>query len=46
MKAKGNTGNASQDGHNVKSGKKTNLFGKAAHCFLKYLEILGQLEPE
>ena len=46
MVTQGNTGNTSQDSHNVKTGKKTNIFEKAAHCFLKYLEILGQLEPE
>jgi hypothetical protein len=46
IETKGNAGNTSQDGHNVKFGKKTNIFEKAAHCFLKYLEMLGQLEPE
>ena len=46
MVTKGNTENTSQNIHNVKPGKKTNIFEKAAHCFLKYLEILGQLEPE
>jgi hypothetical protein len=44
--AKENTRNTSQDTHGVKPGKKTNILEKAAHCFLKYLEILGQLEPE
>jgi hypothetical protein len=43
---KGNTGNTSQDSRNVKPGKKTNILEKAAHCFLRYLEILGQLQPE
>jgi hypothetical protein len=43
---KGNTRNTSQDSHHVKPGKKTNLLEKAAHFFLKYLEMLGQLQPE
>jgi hypothetical protein len=46
MATQENTGNTSQDSHNIKPGTKTNIFEKAAHCFLKYLEILGQLEPE
>jgi hypothetical protein len=46
MRTKDNTGNTSQDSHIVKTGKKTNIFEKAAHYFLKYLEMLGQLEPE
>jgi hypothetical protein len=43
---RGNTRITSQDSHNIKPGKKTNIFEKAAHCFLKYLEMLGQLQPE
>ena len=46
IETKGNTENTSQDSHNAKPGKKTNIFEKAAHYFLKYLEMLGQLEPE
>lgn len=46
MLTKDNPGNTSQGSHNIKTEKKTNIFRKAAHCFLKYLEILGQLEPE
>jgi len=46
MVTQGNTGNTSQDSHNVKPGKKTNIFEKAARCFIKYMEILGQLQTE
>ena len=46
MKTKVNTGNTSQDSQNIKFAKKTNIFEKSVRCFLKYLEILGQLEPE
>jgi hypothetical protein len=46
IETKGNTGSTSQDSHNFKPRKKINIFEKAARCFLKYLEILGQLEPD
>ena len=46
MRTKDNTGNTSQDSHIVKTGKKTNIFEKAARCFIKYMEILGQLQTE
>ncbi len=46
MKTKENTGNTSQDKHDLKPEKKANIFEKAAYYFIKYLEMLGQLEPE
>jgi len=46
MEIKENTGNTLQRSDNIKRCKKANIFEKAAHCFLKYLEILGQMEPE
>ena len=46
IETKGNTENTSQDSHNAKPGKKTNIFEKATRCFIKYLEILGRLEQE